>query len=799
MSFPYHRKVKLTNCPDLLNVRYIDEGCVPMVRKMHRNGIAVDIQKLDAITCDLMRLEDEYKRQIYEYIPKQNLDSFTQAIAHEDGDGDAGDLDAPTSDLEFNLNSGDQLAELLFTHLGIGTGQKLKLTKGGARLATDKKQLEILNKGAQAHPVIGLILKYREAFKLRTTYTEKMPAIARFDPLTDTYRIYTTFTLTRTATGRLASKAPNLMNLPFRTEIGRRIRAAFIPSPGKVFVGADFSQIELRILAHCSKDPYMLEIYRNNGDIHVATAMRAFSKTAAEVKSEAGKMLYRLPCKRVNFGICIAEGQLVLTDHGLIPIQDVSGCDRLWDGKEFVKHDGVIYKGVHPVVTYQGLTATPTHKVWVWDEASKGARKVCLETVLAKGLDLVTTGCQETPIDSPPDNLYRDPRQERHPPRGMGSLHELRHRKGDVGRQHPVWKERLMQLLNFLRSGGSTAHPALQHYSPTLLESSVGDVRELWRPWDRESFQVECRVRGLHQEPLTASHLQAGNYRAQGQRWALRTGESSVRGLCSEQSQQTHQQVGGLSRSGDGGFRSGSCPEAGLSMVWPYREAGGPIGYRWSSLAGDLEAQTAPSLEAPVYDILNAGPRHRFTCSGVLVSNCYGLAAPGLQQQLAMEGMNWTIEQCEEFINNWFRLYPGVKELMDVYYYRARRYKLVWDIFGRIRLVPEVQSQHSWIRNAGLRQAGNLPIQSGAQAFTKLAMGWLEEDNVEIRSCGWEVEPLLQVHDEILQECDAGIADEIKQLMERRMSTIPELNGFEMRVPILAEGQIMPDCWKKAA
>ncbi len=186
---------------------------------------------------------------------------------------------------EFNINSPKQLGEVLFEKLKLPNGKK---TKTGYSTAAD-----VLEKLAPDYPIVNEILEYRQLTKLKSTYADGL-----FDCIDADGRIRTTFQQTVTATGRLSSTEPNLQNIPIRMEIGKEIRRVFHPKDGYVFVDADYSQIELRVLAHMSGDENLIEAYRQNKDIHRATAALVFHKDFDEVTE-----LDRRNAKAVNFGI----------------------------------------------------------------------------------------------------------------------------------------------------------------------------------------------------------------------------------------------------------------------------------------------------------------------------------------------------------------------------------------------------------------------------------------------------------------------------------------------------------------
>ncbi len=186
---------------------------------------------------------------------------------------------------EFNIASPKQLGTVLFEHMGLPGGKK---TKTGYSTAAG-----VLEKLAPEYPVVNDILEYRGITKLKSTYADGLMAFVASDG-----RIHTSFNQTITATGRISSTEPNLQNIPMKTEMGKRIRKAFIPSDGDSFVDADYSQIELRILAHMSADSALVEAYRENEDIHAITASKVFHVPFEEVTA-----IQRRNAKAVNFGI----------------------------------------------------------------------------------------------------------------------------------------------------------------------------------------------------------------------------------------------------------------------------------------------------------------------------------------------------------------------------------------------------------------------------------------------------------------------------------------------------------------
>src|SRR5437773_923533 len=224
---------------------------------MERHGIRVDPERLGAFAKELERSLDNLTREIWQ-------------LAGE----------------EFTIASPKQLAHILFEKLGLPA---LRRTKTG--YSTDA---DVLTELALGHPLPAKVLEHRMLAKLKGTYADTLPALV--NPRTG--RIHTTFNQLVATTGRLSSQDPNLMNIPIRTELGRRIRAAFIPAQGWTFVAADYSQIELRILAHMSAEPAIIESFRRGEDIHRRTASEVFKVAPGEVTS-----LQRTIAKSANFAI----------------------------------------------------------------------------------------------------------------------------------------------------------------------------------------------------------------------------------------------------------------------------------------------------------------------------------------------------------------------------------------------------------------------------------------------------------------------------------------------------------------
>jgi DNA polymerase-1 len=227
----------------------------------------------------------------------------------------------------FNLNSGPQLARVLFEKLGLSAGRR---TKTG--FSTDQAVLEKL---APSHPFPGRLLEYRALTKLKSTYLDALPlAVDASDG-----RVHTTFHQAGAATGRLSSSDPNLQNIPMRSPQGREIRRAFVAPAGRVLIGADYSQIELRLMAHLAGDPALIEAFQSGEDVHANTARRIFGIGAGALDPAL-----RARAKVVNFGVMYGMGARSLSEQMGIPLEEardfIAGYFRVYSGvRDFLDHN----------------------------------------------------------------------------------------------------------------------------------------------------------------------------------------------------------------------------------------------------------------------------------------------------------------------------------------------------------------------------------------------------------------------------------------------------------------------------
>ncbi len=284
--------------PGLINVYdTIDLPLVPVLARMESAGVKIDSAALVRMAVDLEKQCDARAREIHSL-----------------------------AGMEFNVNSPKQLGDVLFNKLGLP--KPVKYGKG----KTISTAVDVLEELAAEHEVARKVLDFRQLSKLKSTYVDSLPSLVD----ARTGRVHTTFNPVGTATGRLSSTNPNLQNIPIRTELGREIRSAFIADPGNVLLSADYSQIELRLLAHFSEDPLLVEAFRREDDIHRLTASEVFGVPPMMITDE-----HRSRAKAVNFGIV----------YGISPFGLAAqlGIDQK-EAKKYIETYFERYKGVRAYI-----------------------------------------------------------------------------------------------------------------------------------------------------------------------------------------------------------------------------------------------------------------------------------------------------------------------------------------------------------------------------------------------------------------------------------------------------------------
>ena len=271
----------------------IDLPLTAVLAEMERVGIGVDPKALAVMSESMEREVRRLEKEIWEM-----------------------------AGVEFNVNSPSQLGEILFDKLALEPAVKRGRAKGRSTA------VEILEELSAKHPLPGKVIEYREIAKLKSTYVDALPKLIH----PETRRLHTSFSQTNAATGRLSSSDPNLQNIPIRTELGRQIRAAFVADRGKILISADYSQIELRIMAHFSQDPVLLGAFRNGEDIHARTAQEVFGVGPLLQTAE-----HRRAAKAINFGIIYGLSAFGLAQQINVPQKEAAQFINAY----FARYQGV--------------------------------------------------------------------------------------------------------------------------------------------------------------------------------------------------------------------------------------------------------------------------------------------------------------------------------------------------------------------------------------------------------------------------------------------------------------------------
>ncbi len=260
-----------------------------VLKDMELTGIKVDMDWLGQLSSDLTARLSQLETQIYQH-----------------------------AGAEFNVNSTQQLSDVLFDRLGLPTRGARKTKTGYYSTAAD-----VLEGLQGEHPIISDILAYRELAKLQSTYVDALPSLV--NPKTG--RVHTSYNPTGAVTGRISSNNPNLQNIPIRTEEGRRVRRAFVAEDGWVLIGADYSQVELRVMAHVSGDPGLIQAFERGEDIHATTASAVYGVSLDEVTYEM-----RSAAKTVNFGLIYGQGAFGLARQLGIAVEEAQAfIDRYFE------------------------------------------------------------------------------------------------------------------------------------------------------------------------------------------------------------------------------------------------------------------------------------------------------------------------------------------------------------------------------------------------------------------------------------------------------------------------------------
>lgn len=432
--------------------------------------------------------------------------------------------------------------------------------------------------------------------------------------------------------------------------LSQLIRTAFIPREGAKFYVADFSAIEARVLSWLAGEQWRMEVFASGGDIYCATASRMFGVPVIK-HGENGNL--RQKGKQAELS-CIAGGSLVLTDRGLVPIEEVKLQDRVWDGEEWVAHDGVIYRGEREVITYEGLTATPDHLVWIEGKSEP----VYFGVAAACGAHLVQTGDGRRAVWLGENH---QPGKEMEPKTESllcsDAMHGLRFGTVAAQNESDQWKIKGVSELHSKTTDSKLAGEKTGGSQAEMRESERFAVRQLWGERDTVRLSKRDRSGAVSDQAVRTSGAEDGTGSDRQQRqlctWKHSVGNKAGK-LCESKNDCTRQ-----IRAEVLAVQPECSSAETVSRPDQRRDNSGCS----DCCVREKKELAAHKRTARLYDIRNAGRHHRFTVSGHLVHNCgYGGSVGALKAMGALE-LGMKEEELKPLVDSWRAANPNIVRL----------------------------------------------------------------------------------------------------------------------------------------
>lgn len=440
--------------------------------------------------------------------------------------------------------------------------------------------------------------------------------------------------------------------------ISNCLRGFIISEKGYDLIAADFSSIEARVLAWLAGQEDTLEIFRTSGKIYEHAAAKIYKIELDEVTKEQ---------RFIGKVACIAEGQLVLTDQGLIPIQDVLLTHKLWDGLSWVTHEGVVYKGEKEVITYDGLTATKDHIVW----DAKG-HKIRFGTCSEKQISLCKTGFGRQEIRMDRNTLTRNKmdwrkrffRTFKQISTRFLQMRRMQFEKMDFIKKFRIWKIEWLPALFSTETNPSLAFKTSNFDEIQMYKSERSELQKIWRQRHNFQFQNMFRSRTLDSEEFRFTKIFRN--RSNKQQWKLRTWQFKIRNTFGKCEKSNSIKNDNFSRH----LGPRVKPFFLFHYLQIFKTSISKRSNYWLSLQSSfrkkekLESNKRETKLVRVYDIVNAGPNHRFTVSNCLVSNCLALGYQGgkvaFQKMARIYGVDLTEDTAEEIKVQWREAHPNI-------------------------------------------------------------------------------------------------------------------------------------------
>lgn len=680
--------------------------------------------------------------------------------------------------LSWNPRSTDQLKSYISFK-----GYPMPVRFKDGKATTGDKELDKLA-SKTGDPVIKLAREYRAHSKMINAYTgtlhEDGTIVGGWNPGPDG-RLRTTFTF-GPATWQLGARNPNVLTTPKRrAELAKKFRACIKAESGHKLVELDFRAYHARTLGLEAQDATYMRIA--DMDIHsfvtghlvkwkgIETALDLSDTDLRALLGEikkAHKFIRDFKAKP-----CIAEGELVLTSNGLKPIEQVQLTDKVWDGIDWVSHEGVVYQGIKQVAKYDGLWATIDHEVYTDD-----GRKIPFWRAASEMVGIIQSGNGGQAIRINRNHFAGD-KTGGSIPKSLSKVSRNRNRKVDLVRCLKCWASYIIyQKWSSCTATCRSLGKAIRCYCCSLYKSVTQTLQELWRAGNTKSFQFSDGIYTMGGRKSTSSNLPYAGDRSDRQRWSLRTWEPS-----SSFSPRTNEESPNISKDS---VSESVDSTTGLSKsLW--LQSHKEISQARLNWRTDFRT-------ARVYDILNAGPRKRFTVSNKLVANCilgigFGMGARRMFFENRENFENET--EAKRLLDLLKSLFPKVFAWQEAICQEADQRKMLISRWGAVRRFYEV---FRWERTlSGWKPKGGKDAEK-AKAFFPAndAHGMLRHKLLEMNSKGllerWELINI--IHDAVLFHPPASVADECIHVAKEML---------EAPVTILADPVVCPDGFVCAA
>lgn len=581
--------------------------------------------------------------------------------------------------------------------------------------------------------------------------------------------------------------------------LSQLIRTAFIPKEGTRFIISDFSAIEARVLAWLAGEQWVLDAFENGEDIYCRTASRMFG-VPVEKHGVNGHLRQK---GKIATLACIAEGELVLTDKGLVPIEKLTKAHKLWDGENWVSHDGVIYKGIGEVIEYDGLRATKDHIVWI-----EGQEKpIQFGEAATSGAHLLQSGDGRRAIWVGEDYKSRKKMGEKLEfllcPHKMSRL--WKHSMARQGKFNNRKVKRMSSLLP-AKTNSTMVGQKANSSKAKVYQSKRSRVQKLWRKRNKIQVSINSRGRSLFNRKIWIAKKRTRN-RQNRQQWALRKRQLKICDSYRECFEQEKYCINRIS-SKILALCTKCCYKETFKRVKPRRN------YRRCRISCIREKKKLERYRSKtgLYDIRNAGKNNRFTVSGKLVHNCGYQGALGALKAMGGIEMGLSEDELQSIVDSWREANPNIVSLW-------------WDIDAVVKRVVKTRTKEKYKNLVISYEKGILFIELPSKrrlAYPKAKIGmnrfggesvvyegvvvgnkWdkiesyggkfvenivqaiardiLAEAMMRLEKKGFNI--VMHIHDEVVIESDSSSIEEINEIMSLVPSWAPGLildaDGFE--------------------